>query len=1264
MFRKKLNHLLELLILFLERQRRRVQINEEVRVDMPFHALTPVTLQKKNENQEEKAEDKTYNYYEQALKWAIQQEDCFNIALSGIYGSGKSSIINTFITRNKYASICISLATFQEGELEKEKLYSIERSIIQQILFTVDESKIPNSRFKRIKSANNQKLFGQFIKLFSMIAAIYLFFNLNILCSTPFPNLYDNYLFLIQLILGSFTIYMFWKYFKKYSSIIQNIGIEKFNLKSGEIAIKDTSKHSILNEYIDELIYFFTENTIDIVVFEDLDRFNNLSIFTNLRELNLLLNSNERIKSKGKVVFLYAVKDDLFKDTEKTERVKFFDFILPVISVINSSNSYAKLKELLGEGELKDLSDEFLQDISLYINDLRLLKNICNEYLTFKKLIKDNVEMPFDPNKLLAMAIYKNYFPKDYNELILDKGNLYYLLSKEFKQKLNESAINDINTQIDALKAKIDDFEKAIPMDLKDIQMMYLYPLIQKLKENNVKEIYINERETIHLDNIDDRDLMFIFKKPIAYPDYYGRKDEITIDYDLLLVNKKSYTERLNYETESKSKRIEDLRAEIQVHLKKKQILSNNDLCHLIDEYGKNLVFLSQKVEKQKEDTQLQETFINPIVNYLLRNGLIDENYQFYISHYIDGGLTKNDIHFLSHVNEGQALEVDFSYKLNFISEIVKRIRPSNYTHEALLNLDFINYLIDHSKEDILGKLKSPFKLNSQKSLNFFEFYIGHTKNFTYYINFLEKHDSNLVNKILKQEFSIELKTRILRVLLLSLDAPKLQSYNKNNELLSFLNTNELLVNGELFENQELLSLLGNLHLHIQNIAYLKKDEVLSNVVENKKYALNLNNISFTYKTFSFDSEEDMDKLMYSMYTELDANGTEELLEYVNDNFSFFIQEVYSKLEIQNESEECFIQMLDLIEDDANESLIGGIIISKTNTIVSKLELVSNLEFQDTLLSLNRIKPNWENVYIYLSFRNDGDPKKLEFTLELLNYISSNIEDNNLSFSKINDEIMSLDDKSIKLFKQNFLLNDKIRNDVFEKMISEDSEEFINEIPLESWGNTKLKILILNSKLQFSDVNTAFIREAHSDLFIDYCISNFSSFLDEIHDFELDNLDLEKIIMSDKLSLDDKIKFITLYNFTNHTDVNLFPNSIVEFVSRNIDSFTLLPEFHFENMIVILKKSANLNIPFREDLFIKLLKIFSHNKDIIQQIVMAFDEEKFSSLFDFHDGTTQRFELTNENRNILQTLVNIDIIGKVKESKNDFLVYKKNSTKK
>lgn len=67
--------------------------------------------------------------YIKALNWAFQNKKVRNIALTGPYGSGKSSIIETFL--HKYtirgSALKISMATFRKGDHGKEESASNEK---------------------------------------------------------------------------------------------------------------------------------------------------------------------------------------------------------------------------------------------------------------------------------------------------------------------------------------------------------------------------------------------------------------------------------------------------------------------------------------------------------------------------------------------------------------------------------------------------------------------------------------------------------------------------------------------------------------------------------------------------------------------------------------------------------------------------------------------------------------------------------------------------------------------------------------------------------------------------------------------------------------------------------------------------------------------------------------------------------------------------------------------------------------------------------
>ncbi len=135
-------------------QQLEAELTKPVLRDLPY---TSLSANDKAENVEE---------YLDALDWAIENRKkygIFNVALTGPYGSGKSSILKTYIASRRGKGnffLPISLATFHEEKLaedgtqpgKNDMLRLIELSILQQIFYHEDDRKIPDSRFRKIKS--------------------------------------------------------------------------------------------------------------------------------------------------------------------------------------------------------------------------------------------------------------------------------------------------------------------------------------------------------------------------------------------------------------------------------------------------------------------------------------------------------------------------------------------------------------------------------------------------------------------------------------------------------------------------------------------------------------------------------------------------------------------------------------------------------------------------------------------------------------------------------------------------------------------------------------------------------------------------------------------------------------------------------------------------------------------------------------------------------------------------------------------------------
>ncbi|MHB8848819.1 MAG: YobI family P-loop NTPase [Burkholderiales bacterium] len=457
--------------------------------DELFTALTPV------DNADEKG------VYSKAIEWALKHPDIKNIAITGPYGSGKSSILKTFERAySKYKFLNISLGTFQGGQIKPNTVAEktepqtsegsasapithlscefnnllIEKSILQQMLYRVGGDTIPHSRFKRIKNHSCFSYWGRAcLAVIWLLAANYThnineIFNLmqrGKLKTMPSLQLISIAIVLIGLFYA--MVYLF--------RLVSDFTLERFNLVKGEFDLGKTDDTSILNKHLDEILYFFERTKFDVVVIEDLDRFDDIEIFIKLREINTLINNSENILPK--VVFIYAIKDEMF--IEKT-RTKFFDFIIPVIPVINASNSgeqlLRKLNSQLHESVDQKISATFIRNIALYIDDMRMLHNIVNEFVVYKGLLGT---IKLDLEKLLGVIAYKNKYPDDFAMLHENKG----MVADFFREK--PSFVEQITTQG---KIKIDDFEATIEeidrehiTEAKELRRIYLSVIREKI---------------------------------------------------------------------------------------------------------------------------------------------------------------------------------------------------------------------------------------------------------------------------------------------------------------------------------------------------------------------------------------------------------------------------------------------------------------------------------------------------------------------------------------------------------------------------------------------------------------------------------------------------------------------------------------------------------------------------------------------------------------------------------------------------------------
>lgn len=395
-------------------------------------------------------DESSHSPYVKRLEKALQGEDTkiHNIALSGVYGSGKSSILEKVVKdleeERPHTTRTISLAPLaaqlkeqddkkNDSVSDKDKSTSkepsgappkpsnnssitnlIQKEIIKQLLYGTDPEKIPASHFHKM----NEIGLGKQI-LSSLAFGMLLLFILNIyqwpysyiqkpLTWLPIPTSITKILAEIVIIcLLSIATFALFHYFGT------RIHLAKIDVGTAGITLGENSD-SYFDQYLDEIIYIFEKTGIRTVFFEDLDRFQDAQIFDSLRELNQILNNDPKLQhtesqhkeknsqSSTPIQFVYAIHDAIFSNqyvsadeqvnnkeslAHSFSRAKFFDLIIPVVPFVSASNSYQIALKTL-EDVLNANDPQMINLLELVadaVPDKRTWINIRNEFIVYKE---------------------------------------------------------------------------------------------------------------------------------------------------------------------------------------------------------------------------------------------------------------------------------------------------------------------------------------------------------------------------------------------------------------------------------------------------------------------------------------------------------------------------------------------------------------------------------------------------------------------------------------------------------------------------------------------------------------------------------------------------------------------------------------------------------------------------------------------------------------------------------------------------------------
>lgn len=680
------------------------------------------------------------------LRFALEQADSRNIAITGHYGSGKSSVANTCIDEMgiKDKVLRISMSTFSlqndKNNQGENNLYSddIEYKIVQHLLYKCDKSRIPYSRFQLIQHIDKPLLEKYIVLTLIAFSCYVIAFEPTFLQIESFYDAFNWFFSLfgkeagpiagkvVNFVADAVSIaYIVWFAYRVGVKIADKINrFRNFKFEAQGISLEASAEVSVFNKYLDEIIYILQANHYDYILFEDLDRLTNSDkLFLKIRELNMLINESEAFKSKKRVVrFIYAIRDDVFT---RELRTKCFDYIVAVVPVVDHYNVTDYLvKEYQKNGLFKTIETAVLEQLLSRVSGLRELKNIVNEYMLFQKSLKTHLSGD-DENyeqKLLAVIVYKNLFPQDFAKAYLKHGLFYAvfknksLFSADETKGLREQA-NAAIQKMNEAREKIVGIRKQYLEKLNEevevtslIKDGYDFTLGQVASRDNLFDLFINDdfdRYTYSDHNRDEYGSMTynfefdeIEKKVTEDMGYYEAVDELTKTYN------KGNDERVKLEKEIK-------------------VIENTALREVLRKIGGekagevfNRIYVREYPAKENEPQTVNVEMVDTLLT-MIYGGYITEDYYLYISKFYEGATSESDYQFTNALLQGK--ERPYDQKLNNVKSVVRKLRVEDFKNKSILNYDILNYLLDNKEEHFLTSFIETTRRNPEFIVNYFQ---------------------------------------------------------------------------------------------------------------------------------------------------------------------------------------------------------------------------------------------------------------------------------------------------------------------------------------------------------------------------------------------------------------------------------------------------------------------------------------------------------------------------------------------------------------
>ncbi len=893
----------------------------------------------------------------QALDEYLARPCIREIAVTSPYGGGKSSfILSYFRSRSFYQVRYVTLAVFLDQVQGRSNHKQVDDSISPQ---DVDLKEIETSLLEQITDASVER--PQIVRQGIMALAytitgltgLYVYHHHLSVESILLTHTWWQFPGWIQHIFASTALAVVFLLTRDAINMAGRLRKVNFFKVSAEIDIPQSD--SVLSQNMAKIVQFFYDNRIDIVVIEDLDRFEREDIFLKLKEVNKHINDCKQIRRT--VRFLYAIGDDVFN---RYNRTKFFDAIIPIIPATNTHKSASLLKNLIktrfddaSYTELKQIIDS----VALYIVDMRLLNNIVADYeITLNSL--HQTRQNIDRNKLFGFVVYRNHYPDDYAKLQNRDGVFYGLTRYDRIKRFREAILSDLISQKEKIEQDIQSAKNKYWNDVSEINIIYIIRALKRegygfWNVNKINNKPINEYFSPNMTVMSNR-LNVSLVQGKSFPIEIFDSDD---DFKLYCRHHEIFKLGVR-EIENELEALEQIIDPIQRSSLRDLILNHSET--ITDILRQEKIIGVPDDDQSNREGQLSE--IPDLLYVLIAQGYLDEHYMDYSYHrHPEDDLGENETNFLMAAKENHSFDIDVP--LRNIHVILNKMNQEDLRSPAVLNYAFIDYVIK-ADESVLPSVLLAIQKHDRPIEIAYDIWFQNEERKEDIAKWFAKDWDRICSEAVYLESGTDEKHRIFLLCLMAAKVecggandlvseksdlePILSCQNYFFPLPSYLTKKHRL---KLFDAWKRM---GVLFTDLSQCPIDNSAEILELCIEYEVYALNKVNIETITRYLEIELNE-AGVVSYSDIKLLDNNFPRTLEDRLDKTVKLIIDGVLSIsdevdiIEIINHSE---------ISGELKQSFIACVVFS-----IANVEQLDNPEdILPELINHDRIESNWENV--------------------------------------------------------------------------------------------------------------------------------------------------------------------------------------------------------------------------------------------------------------------------------------------------------------